>query len=92
MLKELTPAECDHLIKDKKLMQELAGLIKDNYGVSIGHALPVSQLKEQEMIAKQKLQNFEDPLDTQHEFQDYSFVDTIKKKVVRKIFGLFDKG
>jgi septum formation inhibitor-activating ATPase MinD len=92
MLKELTPEVCDQLIKEKKFMQELAGLVKNHYGVSIGHALPASQLKEQEMIAKKKLQSFVDPLHTQYEFKDYTFVDTIKKKIVRKIFGIFDKG
>ena len=92
MLKELTPEMCDQLIKEKKFMQELAGLVKNNYGVSIGHALPASQLKEQEMIAKHRLQDIADPLHTQYEDKDYTFVDTIKKKIVRKIFGLFDKG
>lgn len=92
MLKELTPEMCDQLIKEKKFMQELAGLVRNNYGVSIWQALSASQLKEQEAIAKKKLQELADPLHTAYEFKDYTFVDTIKKKIVRKIFGIFDRG
>ena len=85
-LKELTPETCEQLIKDKIFMNELALLVKDNYGNSIGKALPKDQLKEQEKIARKKIEDFSDPLHEDYEFKDYTFVDSIKKKIIRKIF------
>jgi len=37
-------------------MEQLATLVKSNYGHSVGRALPEAQLKEQEQRAKKVLQ------------------------------------
>ncbi|HMS91308.1 MAG TPA: hypothetical protein PKC87_03755 [Candidatus Absconditabacterales bacterium] len=78
-LKELTPETYAQLIKDKGLMHELASLIKDNYGNIIGRAVSEDQLKKNET---------QNPRTIDYEFKDYTFTDTIKKKIIRKIFEI----
>lgn len=87
-LKELTPEACEQLIKDKWFMNELASLVKDNYGNSIGRVLPENQLKEKELLVKAQTKELQNSLHTNYEFKDYTFTDTIKKKIIRKLFEI----
>lgn len=88
-MKEITVEQYDQLIKDKEFMSELASLVRNNFGNSIGHALPEDQLKAQEANAKERFARFSDPLYQTYEFNDLTFVDTVRKKIVRGLFEMF---
>lgn len=69
-------------------MPQLASLVKDNYGNIIGRALSQEELKKTKIQSKAQIEKTQNPLHSNYEFKDYSFVDTIKKKIIRKIFEI----
>ncbi|MDD3262574.1 MAG: hypothetical protein PHR61_01900 [Candidatus Absconditabacteria bacterium] len=80
--KELTSKECISLIEEKKLMETIASLVRDNQGNSIGQTID-SDLFDMYKCSDQEI-NIE-----QNNYQNHHFQDSIRKKIVRKLYELF---
>lgn len=80
-VQEINPQECKSLLEEKKLMDTIASLVKDKDGNSIAKTI------NSDMFDRYKNEDQELSIQ-QNNYQNYHFQDTIRKKIVRKLYSL----